>query len=385
MRIGQVSACSRSTFAPKGGVGATTIAINVVGHGSGPLGTLTVRQMVGDPVTLAGGGRGIDQNGDGVIGDNEGHLAAPPRTISDRSDGTRQTVVDLMQLIRVIEVGIDVDSDGVGDLDPSRVSFFGNSLGGIYGTILLAVESNIRVGVAGAAGGATVEWMRLGAGGNRSNVAGRSFLASRTPSLINSPGITKLGGVSLAPPYFNENLPLRNGESMTIELEGGTTGVVQSPVINTAPGAMAIQEVFEHFEWVSQSSNPGAFARHLRRSPLAGVPQKSVLFLFAKGDLTVQNPTTTALLRAGDLADRTTYFLNDLALAEDPTMVKDPHAFAFRIFGPGALARQIALGAQQQVALFLASNGELIIHPEPARFFEVPVLLPLPEGLSYIP
>lgn len=365
--------------------GIATIAINAVGHGSGPLGTLTVRQTVGEPVTFVDGGRGIDQNGDGVIGDNEGILAISPRTIIDRNDAIRQTVVDLMQLIRVIEVGIDVDSDGVGDLDPSRVSFFGNSLGGIYGTILLAVEPNIRVGVAGAAGGATVEWMRLGAGGNRSNVAGRRFLASRTPSLINSPGITKLGGVSLAPPYFNENLPLRNGESMTIELEGGTTGVVQSPVINTAPGAMAIQEVFEHYEWVSQSGNPVAFARHLRRSPLAGVPQKSVLFLFAKGDLTVQNPTTTALLRAGDLADRTTYFLNDLALAEDPTMAKDPHGFAFRIFDPGALARQIALGAQQQVALFLASNGELIIHPEPRRFFEVPIILPLPEGLSYIP
>lgn len=365
--------------------GIATIAINAVGHGSGPLGTLTVRQTVGEPVTFVDGGRGIDQNGDGVIGDNEGILAISPRTIIDRNDAIRQTVVDLMQLIRVIEVGIDVDSDGVGDLDPSRVSFFGNSLGGIYGTILLAVEPSIWVGVAGAAGGATVEWMRLGAGGNRSNVAGRMFLASRTPSLINSPGITKLGGVSLAPPYFNENLPLRNGESMTIELEGGTTGVVQSPVINTAPGAMAIQEVFEHYEWVSQSGNPVAFARHLRRSPLAGVPQKSVLFLFAKGDLTVQNPTTTALLRAGDLADRTTYFLNDLALAEDPTMAKDPHAFAFRIFDPGALARQIALGAQQQVALFLASGGVLIIHPEPARFFEVPVLLPLPEGLSYIP
>jgi hypothetical protein len=365
--------------------GIATIAINAVGHGSGPLGTLTVRQTVGEPVTFVDGGRGIDQNGDGVIGDNEGILAISPRTIIDRNDAIRQTVVDLMQLIRVIEVGIDVDSDGVGDLDPSRVSFFGNSLGGIYGTILLAVEPSIRVGVAGAAGGATVEWMRLGAGGNRSNVAGRMFLASRTPSLINSPGITKLGGVSLAPPYFNENLPLRNGESMTIELEGGTTGVVQSPVINTAPGVMAIQEVFEHYEWVSQSGNPVAFARHLRRSPLAGVPQKSVLFLFAKGDLTVQNPTTTALLRAGDLADRTTYFLNDLALAEDPTMAKDPHAFAFRIFDPGALARQIALGAQQQVALFLASGGVLIIHPEPARFFEVPVLLPLPEGLSYIP
>jgi len=364
--------------------GIATIAINVVGHGSGPLGTLTVRQTVGDPVTFADGGRGSDQNGDGVIGDNEGHLAAPPRAISDRSDGTRQTVVDLMQLVRVIEVGMDVDGDGGGDLDPSRVSYFGNSLGGIYGTILLAMEPSIRVGVAGAAG-ELIESFRLGGAGNRSNVEGRRFLASRNPSLINGPGITKLAGVSLAPPYFNENLPLRNGESMTIELEGGTTGVVQSPLINTAPGTMAIQEVFEHYKWVSQSSNPVAFAKYLRRSPLVGVPQKSVLFLFAKGDLTVPNPTTTALLRAGDLADRTIFFRNDLALEEDPRMSRNPHGFAFAIADPSALARQIALGAQQQVALFLASNGELIIHPEPRRFFEVPIILPLPEGLSYIP
>ena len=364
--------------------GIATIAINVVGHGSGPLGTLTVRQVVGDPVTLAGGGRGIDQNGDGVIGDNEGHLAAAPRIISDRSDGNRQTVVDLMQLVHVIEVGMDVDDDGVGDLDPSRVSFFGNSLGGIYGTILLAVEPSIRVGVAGAAGD-LIESFRLGGAGNRSNVVGRRFLGSRNPSLINSPGITKLNGVAVVAPYFNENLPLRDGVSMTVELEDGTTRVVQSPVINAAPGAMAIQEVLEHFEWVSQSSNPAAFARHLQRSPLAGMPQKSVLFLFAKGDLTVPNPTTTAILRAGDLADRTIFFRNDLALAEDPQMSRNPHGFAFAIADPSALAREIARGTQQRVALFLASGGELIIHPEPARFFEVPVLLPLPEDLSYIP
>jgi len=292
--------------------------------------------------------------------------------------------VDLMQLVQVIEVGMDVDGDGVGDLDPSRVSYFGNSLGGIYGTILLAVEPSIRVGVAGAAG-ELIESFRLGGAGNRSLVAGRRFLAARNPSLINSPGITKLNGVALAPPYFNENLPLRDGVSMTVALEDGTTRVVQSPVINAAPGAMAIQEVFEHFEWVSQSSNPAAFARHLQRSPLAGMPQKSVLFLFAKGDMTVPNPTTTAILRAGDLADRTIFFRNDLALAEDPRMSRNPHGFAFAIADPSALAREIARGIQQRVALFLASGGELIIHPEPARFFEVPVLLPLPEDLSYIP
>src|SRR5438445_10729315 len=105
---------------------------------------------------------------------------------------------------------------------------------------------------------------------------------------------------------------------MTVELEDRTTRVVQSPVINAAPGAMAIQEVFEHYEWVSQSSNPMAFAKHLQRSTLAGMPQKSVRFLFAKGDLTGPNPTTAAIRRAGGLADRTICFRQDYALAQHP-------------------------------------------------------------------
>jgi hypothetical protein len=38
-----------------------------------------------------------------------------------------------------------------------------------------------------------------------------------------------------------------------------------------------------------------------------------------------------------------------------------------------------------QIAIFLASEGSQIIHPDPARFFEVPILFPLPEDLSFIP
>lgn len=364
--------------------GLATISISVVGSGSGPLSTLTVRPTVGDPVTFIDGGRGHDQNGDGVITDNEGILAIPPRTLIDRRDGIRQTVVDLMQLTRVIEVGLDVDGDGVADLDASQIAYFGQSLGGTYGTILLAVEPDIRAGVLGGAGGPVIDGFRLGGSGNRSSPVGGRFLALRTPSLINGPGITTLDGVPTGPPYFNENQPLRNGASISVELEGGTTGIIRSPVVNTVTGAMEIQELFDRFQWVAQSGDAVAFARHLQRSPLPGVPGKSVLFLFAKGDMTVPNPTTTAILRAGALAHRTTFFRNDLAVAEDPTVSRNPHGFAFAIADPSALARQIALGAQEQIALFLASHGELLVHAEPERFFEVPIVLPLPEGLSYI-
>jgi hypothetical protein len=45
----------------------------------------------------------------------------------------------------------------------------------------------------------------------------------------------------------------------------------------------------------------------------------------------------------------------------------------------------VGRGRLEQAAIFLASQGETIMHPEPARFFEVPISLPLPEQFSFIP
>jgi hypothetical protein len=132
--------------------GIATVAINAVGHGFGPLGTLTVSRSVGGPVTFSAGGRGIDQDGDGLIASNEGLSTARPRDIVLFGDGIRQTVADLTQLVRVIEVGMDVDGDGQDDLDPSRIFYFGQSFGANYGTVFLAVEPRVRAGVLTVAG-----------------------------------------------------------------------------------------------------------------------------------------------------------------------------------------------------------------------------------------
>jgi hypothetical protein len=135
--------------------GIATIAINTVGNGGGPLGTLTVTPTVGDGVTFPAGGRGIDQDGDGFIFLGEGRVAAFPRTIIWQRDGVQQTVADLMQLVRELEVGMDADGDDVPDLDPARTYYAGNSFGGMYGTIFLAVEPNVRAGVPNTPGGRT--------------------------------------------------------------------------------------------------------------------------------------------------------------------------------------------------------------------------------------
>ena len=365
--------------------GIATIAINAVGHGFGPLGVLTVNETSGKSTSFFAGGRGKDQNNDHQIASDEGLGAAPPRTVIIFADGIRQTVVDLMQLVRVIEVGVDVDGDGSPDLDPSRIYYFGWSLGGNYGTVFLSVDPSVRAGALTVAGGPIAENRRLSPvtavpPDGRANLG--PALASRIPSLINAPGITSLAGVLLPAPHFNENFPLRDGLPLQIGLADGTSQKIQSPVINTVAGAMAIQEAVENMKWSGRFGDPVAYARYLRKTPLPGVPAKAVIYQIAKGDQSVPNPNGTALLRAGDLADRATFYRHDLAFAENPTLPKNPHTFI--ISTNVAAFKPIALGAQEQIAVFFATDGE-IIHPEPSQFFEVPIVLPLPEDFNFIP
>ena len=129
-------------------------------------------------------------------------------------------------------------------------------------------------------------------------------LLARTPPLLNLPGFD-----------FNENMPLRN----------------LPPLVDTVPGASAIQAQIEWSEWATQAGQSGRVRRRTcARGPLAGVPAKSMILQYARGDQTVPNPTTSAIIRAGALQDRTTVFRNDLALGrrsdlpEEPAHVPDP-------------------------------------------------------------
>jgi hypothetical protein len=345
--------------------GIATIAINVVGHGFGPLGTLTVNRNGGlPPVVLAAGGRGIDQNGNGTIDSTEGSSAGVPRILIGSSDALRQTTIDLMQLVRQIQAGMDVDGDGAADLDPGRVYYFGQSFGGIYGTIFLGVERDVRVGVPNVPGGAIIEIVRLSP-----VFRGLYIQAAVARGLSNAP----------PPAFVNENFPLRD----------------LPPVTNTVAGAVALQDFTDQSEWASQPGNPVAYAPYLRKSPLRGNEPKSVIYQVAKGDQTVPNPTSTAIIRAGELQDRVTYFRNDTAFAANPAMAKNPHTFLTNIAGnPGGLiASGIAFKAQNQIATFFASDGSLTIDPDEAppalpgfpHVFETPIVPPLPEGLNFIP
>lgn len=334
--------------------GIAMISINVVGHGQGPAGTFTINTTAGS-VVVPDGGRGIDQNGDGAIGTTEGSSTAAPRTLLGSTDALRQTAIDLMQLTRLIKTGgIDVDGDGHGDFNGNRIYYFGQSFGGIYGTMFMAIEPDVHVGVENVAGGPTIEIVRL------SPVFRPLFIqAAAVRNLLNA-----------APPVFvNENFPLRD----------------QPVVINNVLGAMDIQRFMDNSEWVGHVGNPVSYAPHLRKDPLQGVPTKNMIFQNAKGDQTVPNPTNTAIIRAGGLADRWTFYRNDIAFGLDPATPKNPHTFLTNVFSTG-LAPTVALGAQAQIATFFATDGATIIDPDGAGpLFEVPIVPPLPEETNFIP
>jgi hypothetical protein len=104
------------------------------------------------------------------------------------------------------------------------------------------------------------------------------------------------------------------------------------------------------------------------------------------------------MLRAGDLADRATYYRHDLAFASrgDQSRIpvpKNPHPFLLYnsllatptpplIFPTVA---DVGLGARRQIAEFFASDGVNVVDPDgPGPLFEAPISGLPPETLNFI-
>ncbi len=92
----------------------------------------------------------------------------------------------------------------------------------------------------------------------------------------------------------------------------------------------------------------------------------------------------SALIREGNLADRTMFYRHDLASAFDPRIPTNPHLFAAQPTSPNATVQAISLAAQEQLATFFASHGAMVIDLSPSEWFEVPLRGPLPETLNFI-
>ena len=329
--------------------GIATVAIDPVGHAFGPRSEVAVETTV-PPATrrFSGFGRGRDTDRNGRITDQEGvsALGQPHKYAAVAlRDGLRQTALDNMTLVRAIASGADIDGDGSSDLRPTGITYYAQSLGGIYGTMLMGVDPKVEVGALNVPGGPILEIARL-APGFRRLVA--EELRNRRPPLTN-------GGRD----GFTESTPLR----------------ADPPVLAPARGAVPIQSVGSRAIWLERPGSPEAFAPLLRRRPLADSAPKRVLYQFAFGDQTVPNPTSATLVRAGDLADVTSVYRND----RSPTASTNPHGF---LLDPRLAGRNLG---QMQILEFLASDGRSIIDPDGAAgLFETPVSdLGILESLNY--
>ena len=343
--------------------GLATIAINAVGHGFGPQSSVTFTDTKGNSVTVNALGRGLDLNGDGFIESEEGCPIVAPIAYGLR-DCFRQTVVDLMQLARAIRQGIDLDGDGTPDLDGSRIYYAGDSLGSMYGTIFTAMEPAVRAAVLTVGGGSTADIVLWSPAYQSQGV---QMLSQRIPALLNQ-GNT-----------FNAD-----------------SVMPQQPVHNlTVSGALAIQDVFETIDWLSNAGDPLAFAPHLKVSPLGNNAARPTLVQFARADRTMPNLATSNLVQNAGLQSTTWEYRHDLARAIAPDLPLDPHPYLelFVTLGgntiqlPGLDGLAISLDAQGQLAGFLASDGKTVPDPNGlskiffgTSLFQIPATLPFDLG-----
>lgn len=342
--------------------GFATLAIEITGHGYGPLSTVRVTDNLGLPHVLLTPGRGIVIPGNTQIGATDGCIVPGPLAVRDCA---RQTAVDLFALVRTIQ-----QTNGLGlNLDPKRIYYVGQSFGSNYGTLVQAVEPGITAAVLNGDGGTLVDVARLSITGRPIAIA---YLASVNPALLN------LGT------DFNDNYVFRD----------------QPPVVNAVDGAPAIQAAFEAADWLGMPGDPLAYAPHLKTSLLAGVPAKSTLIQYGYGDLEMPNPTESALIRAAGLQDSSWFLHFETAVGLDPSLLGITGGLPFPILPHRVLSNQtifdypaetsLALAEQQQAAAFFASNGAS--NPDPNQYlagefagvnlFEI--LKTLPESLNFL-
>jgi hypothetical protein len=282
--------------------GVATIAIDAVGHGGGRRGA-----VLAGAAEIAAPGRGTDVDRDGSISDVEG-LRTAPQPARDASvalrDTLRQTALDTVALAAALRRGVP----GVPELSRRHITYYGQSLGAIYGTLVAALEPRLARSVLNVGGGPVIDVVRLSPGFRPLLLA--DLAARRPPVLAQSATL-------------DEQLPPR----------------LDPPVTAPSPTALAVQEVLTRIAWLTRAGSPEAYAPLLR--------PEATLVQAAFGDQTVPNPTTDALVRAGGLETRTWLFRND----RTATAAANPHGFLLDPVSPGSL-----LGQAQALAFLRAGR-----------------------------
>jgi len=338
--------------------GFATVAMDVMGHGFGPGSFTRVRDSSGE-YTLLSPGRGVPIRDDGTIQPGDGCQAPGPIAVRDC---LRQTAVDVMALVQ------NIKANGLGvNLDRNRIYYVGQSLGSFVGSLVHAVEPDIKKAVINVGGDSAVDTARLAYG----DVTDRDYLAIYNPTLLGIPQ-----PLELADPEFDFYYPYRDKVNLTPQ---------------DTLGASEIQRAFEVADWVNIPGAPLAYAPHFRTKP--------TLFQFGWGDLETSNVVESNLVRAfagPSLPKFATlpvqFFRFDLALASDPHLAYVfmpgaqysilPHRYLANpsIVEPSnADELQIMLEVQRQAARFFKSGTTGVLPP----FFQNLSLATLPTTRNY--
>ena len=327
---------------------SVVMSIDAVGHGFGPASQLSFELKDGTTIHAPTAGRGRDLNGDGIIESAEGCVLLSPDNPDFINTCLRETALDYQKLVREIQAGIDLDGDGKSDLDPNRIQYLGQSLGAMYGTILLAIEPGIDDAVLNVGGGSAIESSRY------STVLRplfQQFIASLYPQFADLPD-----------PLIQRYQPVQ---------------------ILLNPRSGPYLEALDRLAILEADGAPASFAPLLKQATLFGNPIKRVLFQYALGDQFVPNPSNGQLIRGAFEYDLVSLYRHDLARAAAPTLPGNPHAYMAAFGQIDAPSLLIALATLTQASEFLASGkrevpdvNALVRFYFKQNLFETPLLLP---------
>ena len=213
----------------------------------------------------------------------------------------RQTNADQLALVRAVQLGIDVDGDGISDVDPSGLGYLGVSLGGIIGSTFIAIEPSLQMAVLNVTGG-------------------------RVAFLGDNPGTRAIYAL-----YY----------AMQAQLD------LNSPEFN-----VFLQRMFELGQQGLDPADPLDYARRWRLEPFEGFASRRVLMQEGIGDQLVSNESTEELAATAGL-------VGDEAMSDAAGV-----SGLWRFEPPGGHGIFGRADVREQAVHFLASGGTEIIARE---------------------
>ena len=208
--------------------------VSAANPATAPLFGLGVRERTFDVdyVNNTTGAAGPDQ----VIDASGTHTINLASLLTSR-DNLRQTVADLFVLTASIP-SMDLDANGAGDLDDSRIAFVGQSLGAITGTAFLAIEPNVNLGVLSVPGGGIARLLDGSATFGpriRAGLAAAAGLQPNTPDYDRFLGAAQQAVDSVDP--INYGFASAQNAILLHEVVGGGTVLPDQVIPNTVAGA----------------------------------------------------------------------------------------------------------------------------------------------------